>query len=493
MPGMLVMGIVLLTAIILLALNSGLSDTLPFLYLLPWLIALGAVLIAPLVYLHHKGRFRLYDPLVWAVCSYLFPAFVIGGLMLVFGWSAPEYLNLIQDPAFDLPYTIVLVMLGSVGFAIGYLVPIGEVLGRSIQRALPTWEFELSSYIVPSIVLFILGSANLSLGFIIGVIGYQRPESISTLGGLIFMTSSLLTLAVFLMIYVVLRRKKFDFLFFAVVVPLLLTSIAGTLLAGNRGALLHVFVVFGLAYVLAGLKVTVRRGFAAVVLLIVALFLGMLYGTTFRNIKGNEEQMSMDRYTENISSTFDNLSRGDLANNFSFGFTNLAVRIDSLSSVAVVVSNYEQLAPYEESYGLDNNIWRDLSTFFIPRFVWADKPPESDARRYSDLYFHYGENSFVFSPFGDLLRNFGPVGVPIGMFILGLIMRVIYRSLVENQPRITWRVALYFLLLTAVSYELMFAVIIPSLTKVAFIGVFGILILYVTARLLGYRRIAIPQ
>jgi hypothetical protein len=48
---MLVMGIVLLTAIILLALNSGLSDALPFLYLLPWLIALGAVLIAPLVYI----------------------------------------------------------------------------------------------------------------------------------------------------------------------------------------------------------------------------------------------------------------------------------------------------------------------------------------------------------------------------------------------------------------------------------------------------------
>jgi len=490
---MLVMGIVLLTAIILLALNSGLSDALPFLYLLPWLIALGAVLIAPLVYLYYKGRFRLYDPLVWAVCSYLFPAFVIGGLMLVLGWSEPGYLNLIQDPAFDLPYTIVLVMLGSAGLSIGYLVPIGEILGRSIERALPTWEFEPTSYIVPSLVLFVLGSANIWLGLVMGVIGYQRPESISSLGGLIYMTASLSTIASFLMIYVLLRRKKFDFLFFAVVVPLLGISIAGTLLAGSRGALLHLFVVFGLAYVLAGLKVTVRLSVAAGVLLVVVLFLGMLYGTTFRNVKGDEEQMSMDRYTENISSTFDNLSRGDLSNNLTFGFSNLAVRLDALSSVAVVVSNYEQLAPYEESYGLDNNIWRDLSTFFIPRFIWADKPPESDARRYSDLYFHYGENSFVFTPFADLLRNFGPVGVPIGMFILGLIMRVIYRSLVEDQPRITWRVALYFLLLSAVSYELMFAVIIPGLTKFAIIGIFAILIVYVTARLLGSRKIAVPQ
>ena len=56
----------------------------------------------------------------------------------------------------------------------------------------------------------------------------------------------------------------------------------------------------------------------------------------------------------------------------------LADRIDNLSTVAVVVSNYEKLAPFEASYGLENNITNDLYTSFIPRFVWNEKPPTSE-------------------------------------------------------------------------------------------------------------------
>ena len=82
----------------------------------------------------------------------------------------------------------------------------------------------------------------------------------------------------------------------------------------------------------------------------------------------------------------------------------------------MVVANYEQLAPYEASYGLENNILNDLYTSFIPRFIWNEKPPTSDARAYSDLYFNFGENSFAISPFGDLIRNFGPIGIPLGIY-----------------------------------------------------------------------------
>ena len=54
----------------------------------------------------------------------------------------------------------------------------------------------------------------------------------------------------------------------------------------------------------------------------------------------------------------------------------------ALSSLAVVVSNYEALAPYEESYGMDHNIINELSTFFIPRIIWKDKPVSIEPRDY---------------------------------------------------------------------------------------------------------------
>jgi rfaE bifunctional protein nucleotidyltransferase chain/domain len=113
--------------------------------------------------------------------------------------------------------------------------------------------------------------------------------------------------------------------------------------------------------------------------------------------------------------------------------------MDSISSLAVIVSNYEALAPYEESYGMDNNIVNELSTFFVPRVVWKDKPVSIEPSAYGDLYFNYPENSFTMTPMGDLLRNFGPIGVPIGMLILGFLIRVIYAALIEGQPFSFWR------------------------------------------------------
>jgi hypothetical protein len=160
-------------------------------------------------------------------------------------------------------------------------------------------------------------------------------------------------------------------------------------------------------------------------------------------------------------------------------------RLDVLSSVAVVVSNYEELRAYEEAYGLQDNIWIDTTTFLIPRIVWKDKPYASDPRKYSDLYFNFGESSFAITPMGDLLRNFGLPGVVLGMLLIGVIIRVIYRSLVEGQKRSAWRLTLYFMLLTSISYEGFFGTIVPTLVKIGLTSVVGILIVCLIAHLLS--------
>ncbi len=142
--------------------------------------------------------------------------------------------------------------------------------------------------------------------------------------------------------------------------------------------------------------------------------------------------MNAGDYVGLVIDTLDYISTQNTSTLAADSMQALADRIENLSSLAVVVANYEKLAPYEASYGLQDNIVNDAMTSLGPQvFVWPDKPGTSDARAYSDLYFNYGENSFAITPFGDLLRNFGPVGVPLGMMLLGVYLRLIYRLLIE--------------------------------------------------------------
>ncbi len=79
---------------------------------------------------------------------------------------------------------------------------------------------------------------------------------------------------------------------------------------------------------------------------------------------------------------------------------------------------------------------------------------------------------------GDLLRNFGPIGVPLGMILLGLLLRVVYAALVENGDYTIWRATLFYMILTGVSYEGFYGTIIPYLIKYGLISVIGILFIW---------------
>lgn len=491
LPGIILMVAAIVVAAIAILLASDFTDTFPYLFLLPWVLALFAVLAVPTIILYLKGRLTLIDPLMYATWSYFFPAFVLGGLMLASGLSQPFYLSFIQDAGSNLPYTIVLIMLGYAGLALGYFSPIGVRLGTSVSGYLPSKDFEPSSLLTAGVVLLLLGTLNFVVALGLGVIGYQKTDFVESYSGLLFLTTLFWMQGSFIIWYILFRRGDYSLRSLAVVAFLFVITVARALFAGNRSALFQVFVIVVMAFLLAGGKLNVRRTAIAGVALSICLMLGMLYGTTFRNVKGGESYSSMEMYTESISDTFDEIGRFDVQGSLQMAVLALAERLDTLSSVAVVVSSYEQLQPYEESYGLDNNIWKDISTFFIPRVIWNDKPVASEPRKYSDLYFNYGENSFAITPIGDLLRNYGPIGVPIGMFLFGIVIRFLYRALVENQPPSISRATMYFMLLMAISYEGFYGILIPFLFKVGITAIIGLLIVGLIARGMGHRRVPI--
>jgi oligosaccharide repeat unit polymerase len=283
--------------------------------------------------------------------------------------------------------------------------------------------------------------------------------------------------ASFLLWLCIFRSKELNTTHYLIIAALLFTSFTRSAFQGNRGSLITVFTLVAFAYVSSGKKIGLKQFFAGGLVVSAALIVGMLYGTTFRDLKQTRDRIEMTEYAGMIGSTFSTITKQNPGENLSRAFGALADRLDSISPLAVIVSNHEKLLPYEEGFDLADNIIVESTTFFIPRVFWAEKPITTEASKYGDLYFGYPDNSFTMTPMGDLLRNFGPWGIPLGMTFLGMVLRLIYSTLRENQPFSFWRSTLFFMLLTIISYEGTFGMIIPYLFKVGVFSIFGLLII----------------
>lgn len=468
-------GVVVLSILGFVWYEATLYETRSRYFLLPWCFLTGIAVSIPSLYLLYKKQFNPFNPLVYAAWIYFFPAFFIGGLILASGLSEPYYLTFVRDERSDLPLTLIYVILGYLGLAAGYFLPFGKSIGGKVGKYLPEWNWQPQQVTVPALVLLGIGFFNTGLAFIYGLLGFQRVDETGAYDGLLYLTTLWGIEASFILWLVIFRTKQLNANHYIIIGILLITALSKSAFQGNRGSLIFFFVLIACAFVFSGRRILLRHKVYGAVLICLALIAGMIYGSTFRSIKQTEEQVSIDVYAGSVFETFGKLSDQDIPSILGKGFSSLAERIESVSPLAVVVSNYEILKPYEESYGLDNNIWKDSITFFIPRVIWNDKPVASEARKYGDLYFDYAENSFVVTPMGDLLRNFGPIGVPIGMILLGFLIRIVYASLIEGQEFSFWRITLFYMILSHLSYEGFYGSIVPFLMKVGFISVVGII------------------
>lgn len=487
-PILLLWAVVVVFALGFLWFENDWNDYLEGFYLLPWVLVSGAVVLAPSAYLLYKRKFDPFHPLVFAAWTYVFPAFVFGGVIISFGWVNPYFMTFIDDPRYNLPLTLVYVAVGFFGLTVGFALPVGKFIAEKVEARLPQWQWQPSEVWISGIVILIAGVGINILGFIQGVLGYQRITEISSIDSILSFFTILLSVGTLLLWLAIFGAKKKTGVYWAVLgILIIFLPLRMALLGSRSGLLISVFPIV-MAFQYSGRKLSAKSAAITGVVLIAAVSLGVVYGTAFRNIKGSESRMAAGDYFGQVLSTLDYLSGEDPAIIFADSAQSLADRVENLSSLAVVVSNYERLAPYEAGYGLENNIVNDAYTSFIPRFVWADKPFTSDARAYSDLYFNYGENSFAISPFGDLLRNFGPVGVPLGMLFLGIYLRLIYAALIDTARPAMWKKVAYFPLLTLVSYESFYATIFPTIIRTCFVLVISLLIVRLLVKKKGKTR-----
>jgi hypothetical protein len=484
-PALVLMLIAGLAGFMWLLLTSATGESMEYFYLTPWALGLGVIQAIPLVILFYQGKLTLDNPIVFGTLTYLFPAFVLGGLMFAFGWSKPYYMTFILDPEQSLPYTIIVIGIGHVGWVLGYFFPLAQRFGKYLSKFMPEGNTDPAAAFLPGFLLLGLGMVNTVVGLVIGFIGYQLVEEANSYDGVLYLTTLFWMQATFFLFYAVFKLGKFDLKSILVVLLVGGTAIVKALFAGNRGGLITMAMPIVLAYVMSGKTFKFKQFMISGTIGFLCLVIGMVYGTTFRAVKGTEGNIDLGRYADTVGKTFDQVGRNDNFEILEIGFMSLAERIDSVSPLAVVVSTYEQMEPYEEGYGLDNNIWKDTISFLIPRIIWNNKPLASEPRKYAALYFDYPDNSFTITPYGDLLRNFGIYGVFFGMFLLGILLRVIFRALVEGQAPKLWKATMYFMLLTTISYEGFYGSIFPLMVKVFIITTIGLLVVRLLGRRLG--------
>jgi hypothetical protein len=467
--------------------SEGILSAMERPYLVPWVIATGVILVAPLVYLYRRDEFVLIHPLVLVTITYLFPVFFVGGWSLVFGWSNYYYLTYIENPEWNFQLTYIYIIIASACLSLGVLLPFGKSVGEKIGRFLPTWDFNLKELVVLGTVFAMVGLFLLLSAIDAGTSGYQALEydslrEIGSFGTFLGITTPASLIFLWVAFF---RLHGWGLARVSMLVFLIAVGLFVGVSSGAKAGLMSGFIGVLVAFCIARRKLNVRQwllvGFASIAL----LFAGFTFASTFRASKGLERTSLGDYYGIAIDSIVSIQDR-DLDSLFGEFVGAFFERIEIASSLAVVVSNHERLAIYEQTYGLENNIWQSTWLGFIPRFVWNDKPTIGDNRAFNQLYLDTEWSGFAITVIGDLLRNFGPIGVPLGMFVLGFVLRILHATLIESGNLESWKGVFYFSLMTTVSLEGFYGHILPGVIRVA--AIVGSQIFLMRILVLLYRR-----
>lgn len=458
---------------VMLGLLQSESVSLERLYLLPGILLVLLVTSAPSVVLIIRRRFQLYHPLVLASLFYFLPVFVVGSSNLLGGQYDSWILYLVPDPRHYLSLTLAYVAIGFAGLSLGFVIPIGRRVGSGLSKRLPRWNWRTDDLVKPCLLMLLIGQVFGLLAYSYGSFGYQN--AVSMFGTLFLSFFSLYELAAFLLWFAIFRVSSLKPRHRLIAILLIGTTLFTAVMSGSKGGLFTGTVSIVMAYFLAGRRVRLRQLALIVLFLATTLLLGTIFGEEFRLQKSEQQSLELGEYLDVVGSSMESVARQDLGKNIGRASQVVMRRLENLSSLAVIVSNYEALRPLEAQYGLDSNIWTYTWTAFIPRFLWPEKPLIADARSVGSLYFQVSTNSFVMTPMGDLLRNFGPVGVPLGMAVLGVLLRIIFSALIEDQPITAWRAGAYILLVSSVSYEGFYGTILPGMMREGLVITVGFL------------------
>jgi hypothetical protein len=434
-------------------------------------VVLGIVSLWPAVAaMRLGGRWDIFQPLFYASWFFFLPQFVFASFLIVLTRFDSTAALLLPEPWTPRMAAIGLAILGSAGLSLGYFLPLGLRLGRTLPqfRVLDLPPDKLK----PAALVFLgLGTLSGWGAFFSGSSGYQFNFEIPIFGATFVAFSQLTGLGMGIIWYSFFRNRRGwrlpALLAFSLEAMYIVTG-------GTRGAVLGAVISILAGYQYAQDSPRLGKLVRWIPLVVVALFVGMILGTVYRFMKielmgrtarlGTGDLLTVSQQTYHFLGLILHREQG-LSELGQAAWNSLAERVDGVSSLAVILSKASQLKAMEVALGMDNNILRDLATAFIPRFLWTAKPIVGVHEKIGNLYFNTLYSSPTTTYMGDLFRNFGIWGVLPGMLILGVFLRTIYVWLLEKRAPTPLRVSLYLILALTVNYEALYSTLFPTLIR----------------------------
>ena len=107
-------------------------------------------------------------------------------------------------------------------------------------------------------------------------------------------------------------------------------------------------------------------------------------------------------------------------------------RLALVNSVAVIVRDTPRWVPYARG----DTLFMPTLVYFVPRVLWPDKPVNLFGREFGRTFRvtnYFSRDTYIAATVpGELYWNFDVPGVIVGMALLGLVMRWLYRRYIEG-------------------------------------------------------------
>jgi hypothetical protein len=218
-------------------------------------------------------------------------------------------------------------------------------------------------------------------------------------------------------------RERYDPFWRVLFVAVLLSEVCWGLISGMKGLVFQNFIVVALVSSFVKRRLNLRW-------LVIPLFaLVLLYPVSdaYRSLVrgGGVEVTSFEGGARAGQMAFSKIGEGESAAGdlWREGLNHTLRRLDLLTSVAEVLS----LGPRASMVKGDIHWWTLPFYPFVPRFLWPSKPILEEGgwftvalRGGSENVDSAGSSTAITYP-GDLYLQFGLLGIPVGMFVLGVV------------------------------------------------------------------------
>lgn len=226
------------------------------------------------------------------------------------------------------------------------------------------------------------------------------------------------------------RNRQEQKLYWLSYVGMSLIGVVVAVLSGGKLPLVILFIGSAIVFYYKSKSTRKRWFIAAAALLVISVFpLVSVFRTYYIQTLGYTTQIDLDSATQLVINSGDFV---DISNNQTASLVDVIMnRTVPLDSLIVAVKYTPEVMDFQ--YGRDLVLAPFLA--FIPRFIWADKPivglsPENFTILYmGSTRITYDANwsgGSAITAMGDLYINFHVVGIVIGMFIFGIIGKILW-------------------------------------------------------------------